>query len=312
MNDSTPHALTSNDDKQTLLIVDDEPFNVNLLHALLKQDYKIMVAISGEQALKGALSRRPDLILLDIMLPDIDGHEVCRRLKMDERSKDIPIIFISARNDVGDEALGLELGAVDYISKPFNSAVVQARVRTQMRLKRRGDLLEALVMLDGLTMIPNRRAFDETCQREWRRSQRTNTVLSAVMMDIDHFKGFNDHYGHRQGDECLIAVAKALMSGPKRPGDFVARYGGEEFAAVLADTNHEGALGMGERLRNMVFNLSIPHATSPVASQVTLSVGVASTVAQSRCSARQLFEAADSALYRAKNEGRNCVRGLQL
>ncbi|MCB1568993.1 MAG: diguanylate cyclase [Xanthomonadales bacterium] len=246
------------------------------------------------------------------MMPGMDGHEVCRRLKADERTRDIPVIFISAKTEVADEALGFELGAVDYISKPFNSTVVKARVRTHMRLKRRGDLLEKLVMLDGLTMIPNRRAFDEICQREWRRSLRNRTPLAALMIDIDHFKHFNDHYGHRAGDECLIAVASALSQGPRRPGDFVARYGGEEFAAVLADTGHEGALQLGEHLREQVVQLQLPHQHSEVATHVTVSIGVASAVASPMNTIESLFEAADHALYQSKHQGRNRVTAAEL
>ncbi|MBD8524289.1 diguanylate cyclase [Pseudomarimonas arenosa] len=295
------------EEKQKLLIVDDEPFNLNLLNALLKQEYKIMVAIDGEQALKCALSARPDLILLDIMMPGIDGHEVCRRLKADERTRDVPIIFISAKSEVADEAMGFDLGAVDYISKPFNSTVVKARVRTHMRLKRRGDLLEKLVMLDGLTMIPNRRALDDICAREWRRSLRGRTPLSALMIDIDHFKSFNDHYGHRAGDECLIAVAQALTQGTRRPGDFVARYGGEEFAAILAETDQDGAVQIAERMQQNVHDLAIEHAHSAAAARITISIGLAAALASPMNSVQTLLETADRALYQAKRAGRNRV-----
>lgn len=312
MHSNPPCNLALSEDKQKILIVDDEPFNLNLLNALLKQDYKIMVAIDGAQALKGAVNGRPDLILLDIMMPGMDGHEVCRQLKADERTRDIPLIFISAKNEVADEALGFDLGAVDYITKPFNSTVVKARVRTHMRLKRRGDLLEQLVMLDGLTMIPNRRAFDDTCQREWRRAVRSRTPLSAVMMDIDHFKHYNDQYGHRAGDDCLIEVARALSQGPRRPGDFVARYGGEEFAAVLADTDFEGAMQIGERLREQVAALKLEHVDSGVATQVTVSIGVAAVMPSPLHSVQKLFEGADQALYQSKREGRNRVKGIAL
>jgi diguanylate cyclase (GGDEF)-like protein len=295
-----------------LLIVDDERLNIKILNELLRNDYEIMVATGGEQALKLAASATPDLILLDIMMPELDGHEVCHRLKEQQETKCIPIIFITAMNDAADETRGFELGAVDYVTKPFNPAVVKARVQTHIRLKLQADLLEKLASLDGLTGIPNRRAFDETREREWGRSQRAGNDFSILMIDVDMFKQYNDHYGHGAGDDCLTRVARALTACLQRPGDFVARYGGEEFAAVLPNCADGGALLIGERFCAAVAALRIPHSTSTAAPHVTISIGVATGSPTANSNPAEFCEAADKMLYAAKENGRNQVKFIRL
>jgi len=295
-----------------ILIVDDERININILNALLKADYKIMVAANGEQAIKGATTGLPDLILLDILMPGMDGYEVCRRLKSNPATQHIPIIFITAMGDAENETMGFALGAVDYISKPFNSAVVKARVGVHLRLKRQNDLLESLASMDALTGIPNRRAFDQARQDEWNRSKREGLPISFVMIDIDQFKQFNDNYGHGAGDECLARIARAISGCLRRPGDFLARYGGEEFAAILTGSPREGALQLVQRFHVAVADLQIAHAHSGVAPQVTISVGVATTIASNDMSPETLSEAADQMLYLAKNAGRNTTQSTQI
>ena len=298
-------------DKPRILIVDDERFNLNTLHGLLKDDHKIMVATHGEQALKAALTGRPDLILLDITMPDMDGYEVCRRLKADPLTMGVPIIFITGLVDAEDETRGLELGASDYITKPFNLSVVRARVRTQLRLKQQSDLLESYAFRDGLTGLANRRAFDDRAAAEWNRCMRSGLPLSAIMIDVDHFKLYNDHYGHAQGDDCLRRVAAALELRTQRPGDMVARYGGEEFVVLLPETDHAAALTVGEALRGAVEATGMAHLASKVTDHVTISVGVATTVPSDLGSVAALLQAADAMLYACKAAGRNCVRGSQ-
>lgn len=299
--------------KPKILVVDDERLNLNLLNQLLKSDYKIIVATSGIQALKAVQINKPDLILLDVMMPDMDGFEVCKQIKANEAFNHIPIIFITALDDAEEEAKCFELGAVDFISKPFHNTVVKARVRTHIRLKQKSDLLEQLANLDGLTEIPNRRAFDEMRIKEWSRGRRADeSFMAAVMIDIDHFKEFNDAYGHNAGDECLINVAAVLSSCLWRPGDFVARYGGEEFAAILANTDLDGALLVAERFRASVANLEIPHQYSGAAPHVTISVGVAVVIPSEANTKEMLFSAADEMLYEAKSLGRNQVVGRAL
>lgn len=300
------------EDKAKILIVDDEPFNINLLNAVLKADYKIMVATSGAQALKGAAAGKPDLILLDIMMPEMDGYEVIRRLKADDATQNIPVIFITAMGNAEDETRGFELGAVDYITKPFNRSVVKARVRTHMHVKRKNDLLERLVSIDGLTEIPNRRAFDEIREREWRRSMRVGQYISIAMIDVDMFKQYNDNFGHGAGDECLMRIAREISRCVRRPGDFVARYGGEEFGVVLTDTDSVGAMHVGNLFRSAIAALEIPHAFSEVAPYVTISVGIATAVPTPAITPEMLTEAADMMLYQAKKAGRNKVLGTQI
>jgi len=246
------------------------------------------------------------------MMPGMDGYEVCRRLKAQAATQDIPIIFITAMADVENESMGFALGAVDYISKPFNKTVVKARIRVHMQLKRQSRLLENLVFMDALTEIPNRRALDQTFQQEWARSLRTGLPLSYIMMDIDLFKQFNDHYGHGCGDECLARVAKALHSCVQRPSDCLGRYGGEEFAAILADTDMDHALQVAQIFHSSVAALQIPHAYSTVAPHLTISIGVATAHPVSGQSPEMLIDTADRMLYEAKNAGKNAARWKQL
>jgi diguanylate cyclase (GGDEF)-like protein len=298
-------------ERARVLVVDDQRLNLNILHGLLKDDYQVMVATSGEQGLKAATTGRPDLILLDINMPGLDGYEVCRRLKQDPVTKQIPIIFITAMSDSEDETRGLELGAADYITKPFHAAVVRARVNTQIRLKQHSDLLESYAFRDGLTGLANRRAFDDRSVAEWNRCRRTATPLSALMIDVDHFKLYNDSYGHGQGDECLRSVARALNSRVQRTSDLLARYGGEEFVVLLPDTDQSAALAVGERLREAVEQLHMEHRASKVTDHVTISVGVATAVPSAEGLLVSLLEQADGMLYACKSAGRNCVRGAQ-
>lgn len=291
-----------------VLIVDDEPTNVRALAELLRGDYRIQVATNGAKTLElAAAPTPPDLILLDIEMPDLSGFEVCRRLKNDERTSAIPVIFVTARNRVEDEELGFNLGAVDYIAKPFFPTIVRARVRNHVNLKIKTDLLEKLSLRDGLTDIPNRRSFNDRFAEEWARGTRKQEPLSLAMMDIDHFKRFNDRFGHGAGDECLRRVARALAGVLARPADFVARYGGEEFVVLLPDTQPPGALTVAGQLRQAVEDLAIPHADGTSFPVVTLSIGLATRGVGDAISAEQLLKAADQALYAAKAGGRNRV-----
>lgn len=292
-----------------ILVVDDIPSNVHVLSRILKDDYDIYFATDGERALELVQSRMPDLVLLDIMMPGMDGFEVCTRMKADATTRDIPVIFISAKSEVEDETRGLEVGAIDFITKPISPPIVKARVRNHLLLKRQADLLRSLSFLDGLTGIANRRQFDETMQREWRRCARMHAPLSLIMLDVDHFKAFNDHYGHQAGDECLRAVAEVLAEQVKRPSDLVARYGGEEFVCLLPETENEGAILVAERLRAAVARLDIPHDSSPVAPHVTISLGVATALPVSDTSPEALSQLADRLLYQAKRAGRNRAEG---
>lgn len=292
-----------------VLIVDDEPSNLDILMELLKDDYKVVAALNGEKAIEIAgSSSPPDLILLDILMPGMDGYEVCQRLKENEATKNLPVIFVTAVSEVMDETRGFKLGAVDYITKPFHPPVVKARVKAHMELKIKSDMLEQLASIDGLTNLYNRRRLDELLNGEWSRCQRNKAPLSLIMIDIDYFKLFNDTYGHAMGDQCLRDVAWTLKDCLKRPGDIIARYGGEEFAVLLPNTDMEGAQSMAKRLGSEVESLKIPHSASDVSTSVTISLGVATAFAGFTLeSSTELLKTADHALYQSKKNGRNRV-----
>ena len=293
--------------RRSVLIVDDMVANIKVLANLLKDEYTIQVASSGHKALDIARGHAPpDLILLDIVMPEMDGYEVCRALKNDAATSRIPVIFISALDEVSDETRGLDLGAVDYISKPYHVDIVRARVRNHMNLKARTDLLEEMSHIDGLTQVANRRHFDETLKREIRRLKRSGSPLGLVMLDIDYFKPFNDHYGHGKGDDCLIRVAGVLQKVIQRPGDLFARYGGEEFVAILPETDRAGVQLIAEAMRTAVEALNHPHEHSQIADHVTISVGCMVRVPGGE-SPEEFLRQVDEALYEAKRQGRNRV-----
>ncbi len=298
--------MDRNCEKSLLLIVDDEPYNVKILNELLRSDYNIRVATNGERALEIAMSDNPpDLILLDIMMPGIDGYEVCERLKAAPNTHDIPVIFITSKTDANDEIRGFEVGAVDYVTKPFRPIVVQARVRTHIDLKNKSELLRNLSLRDGLTGVANRRRFNDYMTISWNCGCRDSSPLSIILIDIDHFKLYNDTYGHQDGDLCLIKVAKTLEASIRRKIDILARYGGEEFGCILPKTDSEGACNIALQFQNAILNLKIPHSASSTHSYVSISQGISTVIPSENRSAEELIKMADQALYRAKESGRN-------
>ncbi|KJU86112.1 response regulator receiver modulated diguanylate cyclase [Candidatus Magnetobacterium bavaricum] len=297
---------TTDDKKPSLLIVDDEPSNVRILNELLHADYDVRVAANGERALQIALSDNPpDIVLLDIMMPGIDGYKVCKRLKDDPVTCDIPVIFITSKVDEQDEIKGFEAGAVDYITKPFSPVVVDARVKTHVTLKIKSELLKNLSLIDGLTGIANRRRFDEYTETIWNYSIRESLPLSLIMIDIDHFKLYNDNYGHQSGDLCLIRVAGCLASSIRRKIDVVARYGGEEFACILPHTHLNGAMSVAKNFHNEILALQIPHIHSSADNCISISQGIATLIPSNYSCPETLIKMADQALYKAKETGRN-------
>ncbi|MGB1455977.1 PleD family two-component system response regulator [uncultured Spongiibacter sp.] len=294
-----------------LLLVDDQPVNIQTLYQIFADDHEVFMATSGEQALALCRDKQPDLVLLDVIMPGMDGLETCQRLKEDADTADIPVIFVTSQNSPEEETHGLEVGAVDFISKPVNPAVVRARVKTQLTLKAQTDALRMLASLDGLTGVPNRRIFDERLDAEWRACRRSGSPLSLLMVDVDHFKLYNDHYGHLDGDQCLKAIASALASSVERGRDMLARFGGEEFVCLLPDTDLEGAKHIAEKLRQAVEGLAIPHVESKTAATVTVSLGVATTAECDALEPPDLLKVADEQLYLAKQSGRNRVCGVQ-
>lgn len=292
-----------------MLIIDDQAANIQVLYRLFADDFQVFMATSGEQGLETARQESPDIILLDLVMPGMDGFETCTRLKQDDQTCDIPVLFVTAHQDPDEETRALEIGGVDFITKPINPAVVRARVRTHLTLKRQTDTFKRLVFIDGLTGTFNRRYFDTQLSSEFARAARSRSSLGLILVDVDHFKLFNDHYGHQAGDDCLRAVARALRHTLWRPGDVVARYGGEEFACILPDTDLDGALMVAHRMIDAVHALGLPHATSATDQVVTISAGVSVLSPGPGGIASELIAQADAQLYQAKAGGRAQVCG---
>ncbi|MYM66561.1 diguanylate cyclase [Pseudoduganella sp. FT55W] len=422
-----------------ILIVDDAPENLGALRKMMvEQGYQTFVATSGERALKIARRVHPDLILLDIMMPGMDGYETCRQLKSQASTQRIPIIFMSARTDTEDVVAGFDIGAVDYISKPLRMPEVCARVRTQLQIRSKSetheeqaerlrtivnnmaegllifeadgriqmtnpacdkylgyqleplagrsitellnplvaqeyldyfaryaaapqtahnhgtreviirhrngssvcmdltltpmylrqplfigllhdithhkqseDALQRAAMVDPLTKIANRRHFDSFLEKEWQRAMRSGQPLSLVVLDVDHFKLYNDTLGHPAGDACLQQVAQAIASHALRPTDLAARYGGEEFVLLFAETDGDSAYLLAESIRAHIESLQIPHPRSTTSAWLTVSIGVATIHPHQLDNTESLFVAADRAMYVAKEGGRNQVQATK-
>ncbi|MBE0504240.1 MAG: diguanylate cyclase [Desulfuromonadales bacterium] len=307
--------------RQKILIIDDTPANILIMHAVLGATYQTFFTTSGREGIKMARQELPDLILLDVMMPEMDGYEVCRELKAEPLTRRIPVIFITTMSDVEDEMKGLELGAIDYIIKPFSPSIVNARIKNHLDLKRYRDLLEkatneldeknqALNLLareDALTGLANRRHFNEVLESEIKRAVRSRQLVALILCDVDFFKNYNDHYGHVAGDKCLQAIGQLFSGTFKRSGDLPARYGGEEFAVIIPDSPPGTALQLAEKLRQGMMTQALPHAFSAVAGVVTLSFGLVEAQPTRERNAEWYINRADQALYRAKESGRNRI-----
>ncbi|MDP6542598.1 MAG: diguanylate cyclase [Phycisphaerae bacterium] len=286
-----------------IVIVDDSPDALALAKARLAKEYvDIFCADGGRAGLEMIRRETPDLILLDVDMPDMSGFDVCRILKNDAELYAIPVIFLSGSGGPKDKVRGLDLGAVDYVTKPFDAFELRARVRAALRTKRLQDLLTMHAQLDPLTELFNRRAMTKRLGQEWERVQRHGGTLSFAMTDVDHFKQVNDTFGHSVGDRVLQGVARALVS-QCRQIDLPVRYGGEEFAIVVPDETAEDTLNLLERCRECIANTSLN--VGDVEVRVTMSFGVADS--SDRPSLEAMVEAADQALYQAKQSGRNRV-----
>jgi len=289
-----------------ILIIDDSPVNIRQLGNVLHGEHRVSVAKNYTDALACALNKAPDLILLDIESPDLDAYRIFGTLQNTASTKDIPIIIITAMNEGVYESACLELGAIDFIKKPFNPKLVKLRVQNHVELKVLRDYYKTMSCIDDLTGLPNRRQLNEFLAHEWDRLSRIDSPLSVIMIDIDYFKPFNDNYGHAAGDDCLKEVADALASFNTRSTDLYARYGGEEFICVLPETDARGAATIGQKLCQHIAKLNIPHAYSEIASHITISLGVATATDKKEFSSpEKLIAAADKKLYLAKAQGRN-------
>ncbi|MCL2819280.1 MAG: diguanylate cyclase [Oscillospiraceae bacterium] len=294
------------EEKNRILIVDDDTSMLIELASILNQDYKIYTVKDGLSALEKASEVSPDLILLDVIMPDISGFEVLGRLKDNEKTRDIPVLFITGATDSEAEIQGLAAGAVDYVHKPLNESLVKLRVRHQIQLLNQFRKIEHLSMSDQLTGLPNRRSFEMKITEEWDRASRELTPLSVMMVDIDHFKKYNDTYGHQQGDVALKAVADMFARSLRRPSDFVARWGGEEFILLLPNTDSKGAYDVAESIRKHAEDMEIPAADKSI-TKLTVSIGVNTRVQSQIITLDKFVSWTDMALYTAKNKGRNKV-----
>jgi diguanylate cyclase (GGDEF)-like protein len=292
--------------KNTLLIVDDDNSSLMMLSHILEKEYSVRVASDGVSALRIAETYVPALILLDIVMPEMDGYQVFNALYDSEKTPHIPAIFITGLNNNNDEKRGLELGAVGYISKPFDDMIVKLRVHHQVRIVNQLRTIEHLSMMDQLTGIPNRRNFDNRLRAEWGRAMRENIPISLLIMDVDRFKDYNDTYGHQQGDKALCLVAEVLTHTLKRTSDFAARWGGEEFAVLLPHTDSAGGLAIGEQIRKNVEEAEVPRENGEI-TKLAVSIGVNAHIPTTDCSIGDFFSGADRGLYKAKNSGRNRV-----
>ncbi|MCL6416415.1 diguanylate cyclase [Aestuariirhabdus sp. Z084] len=271
-------------------------------------------AQSGEEALQMLEHSAFDLIIMDVEMPGLDGFETTRLMREWLGDRWIPIIFATGKTDEKSVEEGIEAGGDDYLNKPVSSIILKAKIRAMERiidmrnqLNEMYDELERLSQRDGLTKLYNRRTFNELSKQQWAVAKRTHSPISVIMLDIDHFKLFNDHYGHQMGDTCLQQVAEALQKSVRRPTDIVARYGGEEFIVLLPDTDISGARQVGENIRQSIVDLQIPHDKSTTEKVVTASIGVATCTHTTGRSFDNLIEQSDNLLYRSKKEGRNRI-----
>ncbi|HPJ28461.1 MAG TPA: diguanylate cyclase [Candidatus Sabulitectum sp.] len=286
-----------------VLIIDDDPASVALARQWLKKDgHGIVTAADGEEGLAMAVREEPDLILLDVHMPGMNGFQVCERLKADSRIRHIPVIFLSAADETREKVKGLDLGAVDYVTKPFDRFELPARVRAALRTKRLQDLLTVYSEIDSLTEVYNRRVLMERLEQEWNRTRRYSTTVAFIMCDIDHFKNVNDTHGHPTGDQVLERIA-TLLRKSVRSSDMVGRYGGEEFGIIMVNADRASAASAAERYRKKIESMDFHSRRGEF--RVTVSFGVADS--RGKDSVNQLINAADRALYKAKETGRNTV-----
>ncbi|WP_244249197.1 diguanylate cyclase [Vibrio fluvialis] len=296
----------------TVLVVDDQATNIQLIYQLLKNEYDVLMATTGQQAIAVCREHKPDLILMDVLMPDINGWETCKILKRDPDIATIPVIFVTALTDQDDENACWDAGAVDFLQKPINANTLKHRVRAHLTLKHQSDLLRSLAYVDGLTGISSRRHFDQYMEAQMGHAFRKQESLGVLLIDIDFFKQYNDRYGHIAGDDCLRQVAQSLKQSCLRSADMVARYGGEEFVLVLPDTNERGLERIAQRIKQQLEQEAIAHIGSPT-SLLTVSAGGAVYLpGELPDGAEAMLILADTMLYKAKAEGRNrsCIEAL--
>ena len=290
-----------------ILAVDDSPVQAKLLKQILDEQYEVTTCLTAQEGITAALTGEYSLILLDVIMPDVDGFAVLKALKEASQTKHTPVIMITGLTDVQNEEKGLVLGAVDYITKPFYPLIVKARVDTHIKLFHYQELMRSKAMVDELTGVANRRSHEENSILRWRDAIRLGLTFSVCMMDIDKFKVYNDTFGHPAGDRVLSTVAKTVSLSLRRSTDFFARYGGEEFVAIIVGHDASNASQHMEKIRQSVENLHIPHNPA-VSKWVTLSMGGVTVMPKEGDSYETYLKIADTMLYDAKRFGRNQVK----
>ncbi|MEH2042294.1 PleD family two-component system response regulator [Nostoc sp.] len=296
-----------------ILIIDYEAFNRKRLRFFLEQKgYQIVEAKSGAEALSIFEKQRPDIVILDMIMPDMDGFECCLQLQSLDSGKCTPILMLAEIEDEQSVDRAFEMGVIDYLTKPIHLPILRQRIKRiieqyklQEKLIANNLELQRLVAIDELTQVANRRRFEEYLAQEWQRMAREQQPFSLIIWDVDFFKYYNDTYGHLSGDRCLKKIAKTIKNSLKRSTDLVARYGGEEFAAILPNTDVEGATLVAQTICSAVQTLAIPHRNSLVSNHVTLSAGLATAIPIPGSDFEQIILAADRSLYQAKAAGRN-------
>ncbi|EPA8365964.1 diguanylate cyclase [Vibrio fluvialis] len=294
--------------KFTVLVVDDQATNIQLIYQLLKNEYDVLMATTGQQAIAVCREHKPDLILMDVLMPDINGWETCKILKRDPDIATIPVIFVTALTDQDDENACWDAGAVDFLQKPINANTLKHRVRAHLTLKHQSDLLRSLAYVDGLTGISSRRHFDQYIETQMGHAFRKQESLGVLLIDIDFFKQYNDRYGHIAGDDCLRQVAQSLKQSCLRSADMVARYGGEEFVLVLPDTDENGLEHIAQRIKQQLEQEAIAHIGSPTSLLTVSAGGAVYQPGDQPGSTEAMLVLADTMLYKAKAEGRNKSR----
>ena len=304
--------MTRQSTKPNVLIVDDEKSNLKLLSEILKEDANVLIAKNGTQAINKAIQLQPTLILLDVVMPQMDGFEVIQSLKSNKQTHLIPVIFITGLDDIDSEQRGFSLGASDYIQKPFHANIVKARVNLHLKLARQSLMLEDLANIDPLTSLPNRRKFDQTLELEWLAARRDGTSMTIIMVDINQFKQYNDFYGHSACADVLNRVGHLLSEQFGRPRDLVARFSNEEFAVILPNTVGDTVVEKMTECRQSVAKLSIPHYNSIESDVVTINLGGASAMYSEQMTLTQLLYAAEQQLLLSKEAGSHCALWQQL
>lgn len=301
--------------KPVLLIVDDQPLIVRQIFEIFQEDFHIFMASDGDQCLKMCVELIPDVVLLDVNMPKMNGYDTCEEIKNNASTSHIPVIFVTSSISEEDEVKGFELGAVDFIRKPINPVITWARVLNHVQLKRQSDMLRSLALVDGLTGVSNRFQFDEQFLCDWMSCAREHKPLSLLMIDVDHFKKFNDEHGHQAGDECLRTIAQTISGKIQRPNDLLARYGGEEFACLLPNTDLAGAEKVASDILKSIEQTKILFTDNDEKRQsesVTVSIGVSCQIPLYSGDPKILLKAADEQLYVAKKEGRNRAHSVAI